>query len=51
MRKRFAVQMLLATLAFAIIGFIVALSVGAPDCSSQSTHGPSSKPSAAQVNR
>ena len=34
MRKKYVVQMLLATLSFAVIGALIALSVGAPDCSS-----------------
>src|SRR5215472_15759549 len=33
-RKKFVLQMLLATLSFAVIGILLALSVGAPDCSS-----------------
>lgn len=34
MRKKYVVQMLLATLSFAVIGALIALSVGAPECSS-----------------
>lgn len=34
MRRKFVLQMLLATLSFAVIGILIALSVGAPDCSS-----------------
>ena len=34
MRKKFVVQMLLATLSFAVIGTLIAISVGAPECSS-----------------
>src|SRR5215472_16083020 len=33
-RKKFVLQMLLATLSFAVIGILLALNVGAPDCSS-----------------
>jgi hypothetical protein len=33
-QKKYVLQMLLATLSFAVIGALVALSVGAPDCSS-----------------
>lgn len=35
MRRRYMMQMLLATLGFGVIGALLALSVGAPDCSSQ----------------
>lgn len=34
MRKKYVVQMLLATFSFAVIGILIALSVGAPECSS-----------------
>ena len=33
-RKKFVLQMLLATLSFAVVGILLALNVGAPDCSS-----------------
>jgi len=34
-RKRYMIQMLLATLGFGVVAALLALSVGAPDCSSQ----------------
>lgn len=40
MRRRYMVQMLLATLGFGVVAALIALSVGAPDCSSQCAAAP-----------